>query len=750
LNASGENVSGTVWNVSLFRKYFSHVASSTSFICWFAIRTCSAQTGESTLGEVKFQPLPAPYDNSALIASHSAHPTLLLWSKQNPNISFATLDSSAASFIFTPKHATFLFDDVGAAEISFGEPPHLFFLDQHTKTISVVTDCTSDTLRATATIHLPYPAAHILIGDVNNDGRPDVLVYDRNTPGILPFIANSKGGFVQGQPIVPDDPISAATFAHLNNDNLVDLIVYDWVKSELHMLYGVGKGRFIDQSVFPVQGDVDQIITATLFRHSNLDLALISHKNSQIQLWQGNDFGDFSWKKNLTIHNRLVDVAVGDIDNNGLNDLFVTTHPSALQVFQNSDEEAFTDVDMFFAGEEATSIHALSDLENGSIQCLTLDKKGKQFVIHKSSYSIPISDTAYLAAGISPGAILASDFNGDGVSDLVVANSGSESFSFYWGSKKTGMVGPVSYSLPASPQYIASNPTSDSIIHLIVSYPQTKQLSYIKVDNRNRSLSNASITSEGVSQIISETSSNGMAQFVSLNTTSDAGSSLSFFEQLSGSSFIERTFRLSLPDYLIGATVADFNHDQYPDILFAYRAGDTAQVELGVAEGDSSFSFHQHTVLHDFTMPDVKTIYLWFAQFEYDSVADLILYAGEPANEILIAKADTGNTFFDPTIIGAGIQLEDRSCLQLIDIDNDGKLDLIVGSPNLGGIVWFKGLGHGNFEGEQLLVREPRMSHFAIGDFDGDGLNDVAITLATIGVVKIINGKVLFSQSLKE
>ena len=714
------------------------------------MRTCSAQTSESTLGEVRFQSLPAQYDHSALIISHPVHPTLLLWSAQNPNVALATYDTSVSSFVCTQKYVHFLFDDVCAAETSFDKTSQLFFLNRHTKTVTVVTDYLSDTLRASATIHLPYSAAHILVGDVNNDGRPDVLVYDRNSPGILPFIATSKGSYVQGQPIAQDNPISAAALVQLNNDNLIDLVIYDWVKSELHILYGVGKGRFLDQSVFPVHGNIDQIIPASLFRHITPDLVLVSHKQSEIQLWEGNDFGDFNWKKKIVIDNQLIDVAVGDIDNNGLNDLAVTTSPSALQIIHNADEEPFTDVDVFAAGEEAASLHILPATADRSVQCVVLDKKGKQFIIHQNTQGISITDTAYLAAGLSPTAILANDFNGDGVSDFVVANTGSDVISFYWGHKNTGMYGPVSFSLPASPQYLASHSSADSSIRLVISYPQTNQISYLTVDNRNRSLSNASIMSEGASQIISETSSNGMAEFATLNMMGDAGCSLSFFNQLGSSSFLERTFRLSAPDYLLGAMVADVNHDQYPDILFAYRTGDTTQVNLAVANGDSSFSFRQRAVLHDFSLPNVKSIYLWFVQFEYDTMPSIILYAGDPANEILIAKGDTNGTFSDPKIIGTGIKLEDRSCVQFVDIDNDGKLDLVVGSSNMGGVAWFKGLGHGNFEGEQLLVCEPRMSHFAVGDFDGDGLNDVALTLPNEGIVKIINGRKLFSEPRKE
>ncbi|HVN47875.1 MAG TPA: VCBS repeat-containing protein [Bacteroidota bacterium] len=713
------------------------------------MRTCSAQTSESALEEVRFQSLPAQYDHSTFVVAHAVHQTLLLWSSQNPDIAIATFDATSSSFQCSPKHINFVFDEVCVSDTARSTMPQLFFLNRRSKTVTVVTDYASDTLRASAVIHLPYPVAHLLVGDVNNDGRPDVLVYDRNTPGILPFLATSTGGYRQGPPIAQDNPIAAAVLVPLNNDNLIDLVIFDWVKSELHMLYGVGKGRFLDQSVFPVHGDIDQIIPASFFRHPTTDLVLVSHKRSELQFWEGNDFGDFTWKKNIAVDNQLVDVAVGDLDNNGLNDLAVTIHPSALEVIHNADEEPFTDVDVFAAGEEAASVQVLT-LADSSKQCVVLDKKKKQLVFHNSVHGISLADTAYLAAGLTPTAICANDFNGDGISDLVVANTGSDVFSFYFGHKNTGMYGPISYSLPASPQFLATHSSADSSLRLVVSYPQANQISYIKVDNRNRSLSNASIMSEGASQIISETSSNGLAEFVSLNMNGDAGCSLSFFNQLEGSSFLERTFRLSAPDYLLGAMVADVNRDRNPDILFVYRTGDTAQVNLAVANGDSSFSFHQRALLRDFSLPNVKSVYLWLVQFDDDTVPSIILYAGEPANEILISKGDTNNTFDDPRIICAGIKLEDRSCVQFVDIDHDGKLDLVAGASSLGGIVWFKGLGHGNFEGQQLLVREPRLSHFAIGDFDGDGWNDIALTLPNEGVIKIINGKILFSESAKE
>jgi hypothetical protein len=43
-----------------------------------------------------------------------------------------------------------------------------------------------------------------------------------------------------------------------------------------------------------------------------------------------------------------------------------------------------------------------------------------------------------------------------------------------------------------------------------------------------------------------------------------------------------------------------------------------------------------------------------------------------------------------------------------------------------------------------VLAVEPGLSHFVVADVDGDGVNDLAMTLSKKGILKIINGKRLF------
>ena len=132
---------------------------------------------------------------------------------------------------------------------------------------------------------------------------------------------------------------------------------------------------------------------------------------------------------------------------------------------------------------------------------------------------------------------------------------------------------------------------NDSVTNLLVSYPDDQKLAYISIAF-NGSLNEAIIPSEGKPEFLSvKNKSFKNDNVISLNMQSPAiAASLSFYERLEPSEFIERTFRLSSPAVLLGAAVDDLNRDSIPDIVYAYRSTDTAAVELGVALGDSALT----------------------------------------------------------------------------------------------------------------------------------------------------------------
>jgi hypothetical protein len=230
---------------------------------------------------------------------------------------------------------------------------------------------------------------------------------------------------------------------------------------------------------------------------------------------------------------------------------------------------------------------------------------------------------------------------------------------------------------------------------------------------------------------------------VTLNKTQQEGNSLSFYEQLGSTTFIERTFRLSPPDYLLGASIADLNHDGFPGIVYVYRTGDTSMVELGVAYGDSAYSMKHRIVSREFALPDVKQVFIWLVDFDNNGILDFLMQAGDPVDYLMVAKGMGNGLFNDPKIITSGLPIEERSNLQIVDVDGDGFPDIVIGSQKLGRVAWFRNRGDCNFDTEQTLAIQHDLSHYAIGDVDADGIKDLVMTLGNMGVMKIVNGKQL-------
>jgi hypothetical protein len=673
---------------------------------------------------------------------------LAVWSARRNEILLATFNPALSSVSYHLKHTAMEFDSLSAADFNNDGSSDLLLINKQERTIGLVLHLSPDTLQVVSKTKIPFEPEQILVGDCNNDKNLDVLLYAHNVPGILPLIGNGKGRFILGKIIAQDNAIGAADFAHVNNDNLIDLIVWDWVKSELHVLYGVGKGKFIDQSVFPMQGDVDVLVATSIVRGHSLDLILKMTNPSGFQIWEGNDYGDFQLKNRIAVEGRITDFGFGDVNNDGLNDIIISVNPASLQIAINNDGDPFSERIEYSSGSDPQNIFIVSPQSGDPKDCIVFDRSVGQFIVYRNVMrSCSMTDSIQIAAGVFPEEIVANDFNKDGISDLAVINTKSQSISLYFGQKTFAPSGPFSYSLTEKPKHIIFYSSTDTTLQFVLSFPQSHQISYFIIDPANNSVSNAFIGSEGDAQIVKvDLNDHDQAKFVTWNTTISEGNSLSFYEQLGPTTFIERTFRLSPPDDLLGASVADLNSDGILDIVYAYRTGDTSTVELGIAFGDSIYSMKRRIVSRELSLPAVRRIFIWPADFNKDGVLDLLIYAGPLGEYFMVAKGKGGGYYYDPKIIASGLSMTDRSEVQIIDVDGDGYSDVVVGSKHLGCVMWFRNEGDCNFTRKKILVNEKRLSHFVVTDVDADGVNDLAMTLSKKGILKIINGKHLSVQ----
>ena len=140
-----------------------------------------------------------------------------------------------------------------------------------------------------------------------------------------------------------------------------------------------------------------------------LDLMLKLTNPSEFQVWEGNDFGDFQLKNHLPYEGHVTDVCFVDVNNDGLNDIVMSTNPASLQVIFNNDLDAFTDRIEYAAGVDPQNIVVTSQ---GN--CIVFDRSANQFLVFRNAMNpSSMADSIQLATGVSPTEIIVNDFNRD-------------------------------------------------------------------------------------------------------------------------------------------------------------------------------------------------------------------------------------------------------------------------------------------------------------------------------------------------
>jgi len=109
-------------------------------------------------------------------------------------------------------------------------------------------------------INMPHPPNELAVGDVDLDGNLDLAVGTHDSYGIMLFRGNGNGGFVS----FPNSPVVMRTGDHphthglaladMNRDNKLDLVSVNSTDNDVSVAFGDGRGGFTraQRSPFPV------------------------------------------------------------------------------------------------------------------------------------------------------------------------------------------------------------------------------------------------------------------------------------------------------------------------------------------------------------------------------------------------------------------------------------------------------------------------------------------------------------------
>ncbi|CAF0813059.1 unnamed protein product, partial [Adineta ricciae] len=389
----------------------------------------------------------------------------------------------------------------------------------------------------------------IALGDINLDGRLDIIVANFGTDNIGILFGNANHTF--NDPItystgVKSSP-SALVVNYFNDDGLLDIIVNRYGGNSIGIFFGKSNGTFADMLTISTMKSRPVYIEAGDFNNDNrLDIIVVNYGTNSISIYLNVNNGTFSDEINYSMGYDSIpySLVVGDF---------------------NQDKN----LDVAVANYGTDNIAVLLGVGNGMLFPPTF-------------YS-----TKY---GSQPASVAIGDLNNDNKLDLVVANSGTHSIGIFYG-HKDGVFEQqqlVELDASASIQFVAtSDLNKDNSTDIIMLDPLNGHIQVLP-GYGNRSFSNiATYITNGndspYSVTIANLNQNDQPDLaVTSFTTNKVLILMDYFSRYTVTQKPYSVGRNSHPPFV---ALGDFNSDHQLDIAVAKLGTDSIGVAIGYGNG---------------------------------------------------------------------------------------------------------------------------------------------------------------------
>lgn len=600
-------------------------------------------------------------------------------------------------------------------------------------------------------INIPTEARtrFVALKELNGDGNIDAIALTQTatTSKILILLGNGTGNFSISSQYLLNDP-SDLKIVDVNNDGKYDLVVKagDSAIGKVLVYPGNGDGTFgVSINTNLPQFSYGSIETGDFSGDGFVDF--ISSTSSGIFLWTGNGTGNFSQGWNSNQANGAA--YKGNFNGDAFADLVIMNSTFRyVKIFTGNGNGTFTPLQRYTIGEVAVDV-AVGDINHDGLDdIVTSNFASNEISVLINSGSATFTPMINYVASAQARGIVMNDFNGDGNQDVITTG---------WRSimpSATGFVLLISG---------RGNGTFNAGINYPIfqdAFPNSVVVADLDMDGREDVVTGNS-EQWGVSVLLR----NGAYKFAiprkylaakyinyvavkdfngdgkpDIVAVGDATGHVLLGDG-TGNFSLATTFTVGPGGgFSIFVGSADFNSDGKPDLVVSDR--DAGRFTTLMGNGDGTFS----VPVEYFTGDHPKRIAI--ADFNHDSLPDLAIVVDSGGDSIfgrVQIRLNLGNgTFSGFTEYRIGVALHPTSVIAN-DLNADGNVDFAViimsdpsGEPEL---RIYQGDGFGNFSGpSRYSVDGVNPSDLMARDFNQDGMLDIAVVNNVSEDISIFGG----------
>ena len=522
-----------------------------------------------------------------------------------------------------------------------------------------------------------YDSCFVTSGDLNGDGKDDIVSANCTDDSITIFLNNGDGSFQPGvyYPVAPETYTGASpvalSIADVNGDGFNDIVSSNFLSGDVTVFLGNGNGTVRIPTIGYATGGSPHspALVADFNNDGKADLVVLDREFNFVYL-QG--YGDGTFRSAMNYYALRgngyrpngVGIATGDFNGDGIPDV----------VIGNSNDSAATGITVFlsnpdgslrpgvsygsssknyelehvavgdFNGDGKLDI-AAADFYNGVIQIFTGNGDG--------TFQVGSTYATDSAAGANALGLVAGDFNGDGQLDLAVINNhgtASANVGILLNDGKGGFKPVVNYPLSnLAAEITAADLNGDNKLDLVV-------------------------------PLYGTSATPGSAVAILLGNGDGTFKPESDLKLVNGSNTFYNPYAV---------TVGDVNGDGKPDLAITIQ----------------------------------------------NQVTPCLMQGGVPVlnQGIAIALGNGDGTFQTPTLFGSSLQncsldVPLPGYVQMTDLNRDGHLDLVYTNSEFSTVGVMYGEGNGSFYDPVEYAAGRNAFDLALADVNGDGAIDVVTT----------------------